>query len=128
MKHINYFAYPYEERKNIKNNLASQVLAKGNIDEELYKPYKNYQVAKLNDNDLQVKLSSYLFMLIDLNLYLDSYPNDIEALNLFDEYKKRLDEITLEYMQVYGPLTIFDMDNKLYWRYLKGWPWERGEK
>lgn len=70
------------------------------------------------------KLSSYHFMIDDLQLYLDTHPNDEKTI-------KKINEISAEYLplkekfeKLYGPLTANE-NSANRWRWIKApWPWE----
>ena len=57
------------------------------------------------------------FALIDLTLYLDTHPNDKDALRLFSEYRDQLAKLQSRYVNMYGPLTVGDVSGK------NGWTW-----
>ena len=68
----------------------------------------------------------YNFTLTDLGLYLDNYPNDVNVINLYNNYLNEYYKILNEYERNYGPLTIdshylntspWTCDNS-------PWPWE----
>ena len=64
------------------------------------------------------------FKLYDLQLYLNTHPEDERALCLHRKYTRELKELKDKYQKVYGPLTIDYPCNK--WRWLEmPWPWER---
>ena len=68
----------------------SESLNKGNSFKNEYIPYKNYiykVVVKGEKDSLLLKIQELTFRVIDLNLYLDIYPNDLEVFKIF---KKKL--------------------------------------
>lgn len=75
--------------------------------------------------ELLMQIKEYRFALDELNLYLDTHPDDAKALCLHNNYSRTLREIETEYQKVYGPLSANYPCNK--WRWLEEpWPWERG--
>ena len=62
-------------------------------------------------------------MMHDMNLYLDIYPNDREALDKFNEYRNKANELITKYERKYGPLMVksSDTDNSFNW--VSKWPW-----
>lgn len=65
------------------------------------------------------------FAINDLTLYLDTHPNDSNAIRMHCEYSERQISLTEEYQRLYGPLTINFMSNT--WDWIdEPWPWERG--
>lgn len=68
------------------------------------------------------------FVLDDTLLYLDTHPDDKEALQYFQHYNKIRQEALKDYAMKYGPLTLDSMsgyEDKWKWVYDK-WPWEGG--
>lgn len=99
---------------------------KGNAFKNEYIPYKSYAVARVNFNsekdEMLFNISEYSFMMHDLNLYLDVNPGNKEALNKFNEYRNKADELTKKYERKYGPLEVSSTpDNSFNW--LSKWPW-----
>ena len=103
---------------------------RGNMFSDLYNGYKlnkPLDIMPLNEQaDMLTYIDSLCFALIDLNLYLDLYPNDSKIIELFNSYRMEKDEITKEYESKYGPLTLnSDSLNKAPWTWDNmPWPWE----
>ena len=99
---------------------------KGNAFKNEYIPYKNYKVVKPEINSEQeemlVNLGENSFMMHDLNLYLDLYPNDMEALNKFNEYRNKTNELITKYERKYGPLMVKSSDTSMF-NWVSKWPW-----
>lgn len=107
---------------NLKDNSDRQLslyspeegFQRGNLFPELYTPYKNYQPAVLKPNDekarLLLEISEYSFAAHELNLYLDLHPNDNSMLTLFNDYRRKTDELINEYEKNYGPITLSSSD------------------
>ena len=74
---------------------------------------------------LLTKIGEIRFALVELQLYLDTHPEDLDAANDFNSYAATLDRLTSEYVEAYGPLENFG--NSLHeagsWVYQK-WPWQ----
>ena len=65
------------------------------------------------------------FAINDLALYLDTHPQDQNAIHKHCEYSEKQISLTAEYQKLYGPLTINFMSNT--WDWIdEPWPWERG--
>ena len=67
------------------------------------------------------------FILVELNEYLDSHPEDQDAQRCFEKHRAMYEEAAEAYTKRYGPVTILDhaatQGNK--WRWVEGpWPWE----
>lgn len=64
------------------------------------------------------------FCLTDINLYLDTHPNDERAVALHNTFSKKYKELINMYSMKYGPLTNYDL-SKYPWEYTNSpWPWE----
>jgi len=89
-------------------------LIRGNLFKNLYDPYKAkepYEIKPMNEQaKMLTNLDSLSFAMVDLNLYLDVFPNDREKINLYNQYKKEKESILKDYESKYGPITT-DSDN-----------------
>ena len=98
----------------------------GNAFRNEYIPYKNYKLSKVNFNsekeEMLFNISEYGFMMHDLNLYLDIYPSDKEALSKFVEYRNKTNELITNYERKYGPLFVKSNDENSF-EWVSGWPW-----
>ena len=75
--------------------------------------------------EMMMKIRELDFAIIELELYLDTHPDDRRALCLHNTYARESKELKDKYQKVYGPLTMDYPCNK--WRWLEEpWPWERG--
>ena len=103
---------------------------RGNMFENLYNPYKNYkprEIEPTNEREaLLNKVRQYRFAMIDLNLYLDNYPDDANVVKIFNNYRNLEKKASMEYESKYGPLTIDDAaSNVNTWIWDNSpWPWE----
>lgn len=121
--------YDYKNSYSSKYYDVNEGFIKGNMFVKEYKPYKNYQIKNLkitSDQDAMLKkLMAYNFAFNDLNLYLDIYPEDKEALELFKKYIEEYKKLKKEYASMYGPLTLMQ-DKYENYEWLKNpWPWEK---
>ena len=65
------------------------------------------------------------FALTDLNLFLDSHPQNQMALDYFRDVQTRYIELCAQYEMQFGPLTAFDTDTEQGWGWVQApWPWE----
>ena len=70
------------------------------------------------------KLSTYQFAALDLQLFLDTHPNDENTIEKMSMFKKQAAQIKAEYENEFGPLqkNITGGNN---WTWINGpWPWE----
>lgn len=129
---------PGERKDNIANmNDQKQSLInsyegfiRGNMFEELYKPYLQAEPFNLRPQTekeaLLNRIREYSFALVDLNLYLDTHPNDAEKIKIYNQYLNELKQITNNYEAMFGPLTLSsEALNSYPWAWISGpWPWE----
>lgn len=66
------------------------------------------------------------FTAVELNLFLDTHPDDRKALNDYNQTAARLAQLKVQYEQRYGPLTNFgESPSENAWRWVdEPWPWE----
>lgn len=104
---------------------------KGNLFRNMYEPFRNYQPAQLNPRNEQEKallnLNQMSFAMHEANLYLDNFPNDMNMINRFNEFRKSYDELLNEYQSKYGPIEINNpyMTNSPFAWTNDTWPWDR---
>lgn len=80
----------------------------------------------MNYNSLLLDIMKYTFYAIELNLYLDNFPNNTEATEDYKEISEKLDKLIYRYEQEFGPLTNFGsaaIENPRAWVNTP-WPWE----
>ena len=124
----------YNQNKTMKNQNELydpyNGLIRGNLFKELYDPYiseEPYEIKPMNDQaKMLTKLDSLGFAMVDLNLYLDVYPNDKEKINLYNQYRREKENLLKEYENKYGPITLTsDNLNSFPWAWNNmPWPWE----
>ena len=67
----------------------------------------NYVRADKARRELLDQIRAIEFMTIDLNLYLDTHPDDCRAMNEYNYYVRQLQSLKREYEMQYGPLANF---------------------
>lgn len=128
-----YFRNTTPSMENSKSSLytPTEGYNKGNLFADLYEEYKNYKpvtlVAGNEQQKLFLELSRMAFAAHELNLYLDLNPDDETMLSLFNDYRKRANNLMMEYENKYGPLTIASniLSSSFLWE-KQDWPWEGG--
>ncbi len=64
------------------------------------------------------------FALVEANLFLDSHPNDENALRYYGTYKARLDALTEDYVNRFGPLCARQYAGWNSWKWVETpFPW-----
>ncbi|MDD5796183.1 MAG: spore coat protein CotJB [Oscillospiraceae bacterium] len=72
------------------------------------------------------KISTYGFAILDLQMFLDTHPNDEKTLAKIRKYREILIPLREEYEKEYGPLTKSEQSNN--WTWVNSpWPWESEE-
>lgn len=107
-----------------------QGLIRGNLFSGLYDPYLStepYDIKPINKQaEMLTNLDSLSFAMIDLNLYLDIYPEDRQMIELYNQYRKHKIELQKKYEKEYGPLCK-DSDSleMVPWAWdNRPWPWQ----
>lgn len=83
----------------------------------------------VNQKELPVtpktELQTLSFAIVELGLYLDTHPNDREALELYQAYQKMYHQCMMEFGDKYGPLTHGHPTQGDRYRWTNDpWPWE----
>jgi spore coat protein JB len=105
-------------------------LIRGNLFKNLYVPYKErepYDIKPMNEQArMLTDIDALGFAMVDLNLYLDINPNDRDALNLFNKYRREKETKLKEYESKYGPITLNSESlNSFPWSWDDmPWPWD----
>lgn len=79
------------------------------------------------------QLLSYIdevsFAVYETLLFLDTHPDDQNALRFFREHNRKRNQALKKYAEMYGPLTISTADDtaSTSWEWMsQPWPWEGG--
>ena len=80
---------------------------------------------ELTQNALLSKISEAQFVCVELNLYLDTHPDDEDARADYLCYSETLTQLIDKYEALYGPLKNFGLSPTTTgsWVHCK-WPWE----
>lgn len=79
----------------------------------------------INRRKLLKEIKALDFILTELNLYLNSHPNDCNALKMHKETADKAKCLNDKYVSMYGPLTARENNNSDKWEWICGpWPWE----
>jgi len=76
--------------------------------------------------ELLQQIQAIEFMALELNLYLDTHPEDHRALCEYNQYTRQLKALKDEFQRSYGPLSNFGTAfSQFPWRWIQDpWPWE----
>ncbi len=76
--------------------------------------------------ELMRKIQKYDFALYDLMLYLDTHPHCQEALQLYDQYRKKRKNAVDAYVKEFGSIKALQSSTNKKWDWGEGpYPWER---
>lgn len=109
---------------------AREGLIRGNLFSDLYQPYvagEPFPLMPQNEQEeLLNKVREVNFAKIDLGLYLDTHPEDADILRTYNQYRLQSNQLTSDYENRYGPLTLrSDALNNYPWAWINSpWPWE----
>ena len=84
----------------------------------------------MTKKDILNSIRIYHFCAIDLNLYLDNFPEDKNATEDYCKVSAKLQSLIADYEKSYGPLTNFGhsfFENPNAW-VEQSWPWENERK
>ncbi len=79
----------------------------------------------LNEYELLEQLMEVQFLVVELQLYLDTHPNDMEALRLYNEAAMFAHRLMQQYQREYGMLMAHAPNGREKWEWIDSpWPWE----
>lgn len=82
---------------------------------------------KVSREQLLCWLDAISLAVYDTALFLDTHPEDQEALNYYHENNKLRKQLLNEYSEMFGPLTMDKVDDTNRWTWVDHpWPWEGG--
>lgn len=123
-------AFPYipMQSTNPARFSRTEALQTGTLFPGLDLPFKAAIQAQTKlPNTALVELMALDFAVKELNLYLDTHPEDQEALGLYASYVKLAQEGRMQYLEKYGPLNSEDFVLADGYTWLKDpWPWDLG--
>lgn len=125
-------AFPYVpfQDENPPKYSGEDALTRGTLFPGLDLPFMN----KVNTSNPYAgtplgELMALDFMIKELNLYLDTHPDDSDAFSLLQSVIKLSEEGREKYVRMYGPISLNDLKNCSKYVWLKGpWPWEYNER
>ncbi|HHX17585.1 MAG TPA: spore coat protein CotJB [Clostridium sp.] len=77
-----------------------------------------------NRDELLKQLTALDFMAVDLQLYLDTHPNDREALCRYNTIVAQAAMLRSMFERIYGPLCSYRSASQYPWQWINNpWPW-----
>lgn len=79
----------------------------------------------MNRNQLLKQIMEYDFVLYELNLYLDTHPDDVRALKMHRKAAETSDELRKVFETNFGPIVARNNMSTTTWQWLESpWPWD----
>lgn len=120
----------YPNMNTSKYTTSKEGFLRGNMLAKEYIPYKNMTYLKPNITNEKDKMlydiQEVSFAAHDVNLYLDTHPNDTESIMLYNKYNEKANKLTMDYERKYGPIDLSDNMGleSTPWAWIKEpWPW-----
>lgn len=83
------------------------------------------QGGNMTQNEMLKKIMELEFAVTDLNLYLDTHPENREALEMLTKLAASLKSLMYDYSKKYEPLTVAAVNNETPFEWVTGkWPWQ----
>ncbi|MFD2673238.1 spore coat protein CotJB [Marinicrinis sediminis] len=90
-------------------------------------PYESWTKEKqLKYDEWMKKIQEVDFVLVDLNLYLDTHPDDRDAIAQYNQFVQQSMNLKAQFQQTFGPLYHFGCSYSPYpWVWKEApWPWQ----
>lgn len=103
---------------------------RGNMYPDLYNQYKvskPFEIEPMNEQaQMLTYVDAYCFGAHDINLYLDTHPNDQAMIELYNRYREESENALKQYESRFGPITVdSDATSGYPWAWNNSpWPWE----
>ena len=79
----------------------------------------------LSQGELKKEIDELSFAMDDTRLFLDTHPNNPDALMYYKRLAEMRKQTVSEYIKMYGPLSSYDAFPQNDWVWVdKPWPWE----
>jgi len=117
-------AYVPMQRSAVPSYEANEALSKGTLFPGLDLPFMNVVNKNLASTPL-TEMMAIDFVVDELELYLDTHSDDIEAFNMYQTFLALKHEARERYVQLCGVISQEDMLGMKNYSWLKSpWPWE----
>ncbi len=107
--------------RNYNNNLRNS----GNSNSTLTPTRQSSCALTTDKRGLMQNIYELGFVLTEVNLYLDTHPDDLEAIEYYAQIKDKYCDYMTQYADYYGPLDKLHISNDNYWMWVATpMPWE----
>lgn len=80
----------------------------------------------MSRDELLQKITALDFYIIDLHLYLNTHPDDKEAITMYNYCVTQVKGLREEYTHSYGMLLANNSTSKQPWQWIENpWPWQK---
>ena len=106
-----------------------EAISLGNLFKDLYMSYQGFSNYCLQPENARqqalLEVQMYYFVAHEINLYLDTHPNDEKMIQLYQDYIQKAKQSQDVFEKRYGPLEVQNTQNKIPFEWIQGpWPWE----
>lgn len=78
---------------------------------------------------MEKQLSAAQFAVWEIHLFLDTHPNDEDALSAYNQYLKRYEELHKTYTEKFGALSAQNTTVGNTWQWVDApWPWDSAKE
>jgi len=117
------------QRSNTPKFTAGEALDRGTLWPGLELPWKNNFAVRNVANGPLGELQALEFALVELALFLDTHPDDMETFQLFKKYAKAYHDKKMAYIKTYGPIVKADTAEADRWTWIDDpWPWDYSDR
>ena len=82
-------------------------------------------MAMIEQQNMMRRLQVQSFAIDDIKLYLDTHPDDVNALAYYHKYCHLQQQTMEQYVERFGPLNIMQVESDSRWTWVDTpWPWE----
>lgn len=121
--------YTPMQRRNSPRFTAGEALDRGTLWPGLELPWKNNFSVRSVSNTPLGEVQALDFALVELGMYLDTHPDDTDAIMLFRQYAKAYEEKKAAYEEAYGPLKMSSAGKGDRWNWIDNpWPWDYSDR
>ena len=108
---------------------ATQAFIRGTLYPGLDLPFQNQVNTTEKTATLRNKMQALSFAVDELGLYLDTHSTDQDAVDLFNQYVERYEDVVQQYESQFGALTQMSSAMEGTYDWLKDpWPWDYRNK
>lgn len=80
----------------------------------------------MSKEEMLKRITELDFFIIDIHLYLNTHPEDIEAIELYNNYVLQVKQLREDYNRLYGMLLANHCTSKQPWQWIDNpWPWQK---